>query len=64
MRESRTYGSVRGAPRDERPYRVYCSSCAQFSAVHESGFGTKLSRAYATTCPQLAEADMRALTRS
>ena len=35
MRESRTYGSVRGALSNERPYRdrVY------FAAVHGSGFG-------------------------
>jgi hypothetical protein len=29
-----------------------------FAAVHESGCGTKLARAYATTCPQLAKADV------
>ena len=35
MRESRTYGSVRGALSNERPYRV-----AIFAALHESGCGT------------------------
>jgi hypothetical protein len=29
MRESRTYGSVRGAPSNGRPYRVKPSRCAQ-----------------------------------
>ena len=28
-----------------------------------AGIGTKLARAYATVCPQLAKADVRALTR-
>ena len=35
MRESRPYGSVRGALSDERPYRVRF-----FAAMHESGSGT------------------------
>jgi hypothetical protein len=39
MRESRTYGSVRGALSNERPYRV-ANSCASFAAVHESAIGT------------------------
>ena len=40
MRESRTYGSVRGALSNERPYRVW-----SFAAVHEfvsvKGFGCR-----------------------
>ena len=35
MRESRTYGSVRGARGNSRPYRV----SVLFAAVHESGCG-------------------------
>jgi hypothetical protein len=34
MRESRTYGFVRGARGNSRPYRV-----ARFAALHESGCG-------------------------
>src|SRR5215471_5495929 len=34
MRESRTYGSVRGARGNSRPYREHC-----FAALHESGPG-------------------------
>ena len=38
MRESRTYGSVRGALSNGRPYRVrHCNPCTSFAAVHESG---------------------------
>jgi len=33
------------------------------AAVHESASGTKLPRANATACPQLAKADVGALTR-
>jgi hypothetical protein len=42
MRESRTYGSVRGALSNERPYRVIDSlqPCALFVAAHESDCGT------------------------
>jgi hypothetical protein len=36
MRESRLYGSVRGALSNERPYRVPMF----FAALHESGSGT------------------------
>jgi hypothetical protein len=36
MRESRTYGSVRGALSNGRPYRVP----VVFAAMHESAFGT------------------------
>src|ERR1700704_2897644 len=36
MRESRTYGSVRGARGNSRPYRER----RPFAAVHESGIGT------------------------
>jgi hypothetical protein len=32
-------------------------------AARESGVGTQLAGAYATACPQLAKADVRALTR-
>src|SRR6266511_2968401 len=38
MRESRTYGSVRGALSNERPYRVRISTDV-FAAVHESASG-------------------------
>ena len=38
MRESRTYGSVRGALRDERPYRVPCFCCdASWSLMARPG---------------------------
>jgi hypothetical protein len=43
MRESRTYGSVRGALSNERPYRVRLC----FAAPHESAGGT--SRRFAAT---------------
>jgi hypothetical protein len=33
------------------------------AAIAHSRFGTKLTRAFAAACPQLAEADMRVLTR-
>ena len=36
MRESRTYGSVRGALSNERPYRVANAPRASLAAVHES----------------------------
>jgi hypothetical protein len=36
MRESRTYGSVRGARGNSRPYRDM-----RFVAMQESGIGTK-----------------------
>jgi hypothetical protein len=31
--------------------------------VHESAIRTQLARAYATVCPQLAKADVQALTK-
>ena len=41
MRESRTYGSGRGARGNSRPYReIIARSARRFVAVHESGFGT------------------------
>jgi hypothetical protein len=36
MRESRTYGSVRGALSDERPYRVSGARSSQLSAAQWS----------------------------
>jgi hypothetical protein len=41
MRESRTYGSARGALSNERPYRVsFVQTPHVFAALHESGCGT------------------------
>src|SRR4249920_400012 len=43
MRESRTYGSERGARGNSRPYRDRC-----FAALHEFGYGTKRRTAAST----------------
>jgi hypothetical protein len=53
MRESRTYGSVRGARGNSRPYRKPCNLLHLLTAA----FGTSLLRMYAAACPQLAKAD-------
>jgi len=50
MRESRTYGSVRGALSNGRPYRVLNVAYWHFSHI-----------ACSTACPQPAEADIRPL---
>ena len=41
MRESRTYGSVRGALSNERPYRDY----QLFAALHMSAVGVRREKA-------------------
>ena len=55
MRESRTYGSVRGALSNERPYRVQ----SIFAAVHESQSGP--SRQAAFFGPTVANGAFRTL---
>ena len=42
MRESRTYGSVRGALSNERPYRVRC----YFAATHMAAIGPARQAAF------------------
>ena len=52
MRESCTYGSVRGARGNSRPYRDRMSAR-----------GTRRPKPIRQACPQLAKADVRALKR-
>jgi len=54
MRESRPYGSVRGARGNSRPYRVLC----RLLHLLRSPLGTKRRWAFAALCPQLAKADI------
>ena len=50
MRESRTYGSVRGALRNERPYRDRCAgNDGRGSGIAEPVFGRAFARWLATT---------------
>ena len=55
MRESCTYGSVRGVRGNSHPYRAM-----MFAALHESSCGTRPPNPMRQACPQLAEAEMRA----
>ena len=58
MRESRTYGSVRGARGNSRPYR---EPQLTYFLLHllTSGYGTTRTRVDAGTCPLPVEADIR-----
>jgi len=61
MRESRTYGSVRGAPSDGRPYRVLFAR-PNISQCVRSGVGSrKLDPTYALSRRRRLEAAKQAI---
>jgi hypothetical protein len=65
MRESCTYGTVRGVRGNSHPYRDIWISTRLILLLHllTAAVGTKLPIANTRACPQLVEADVRAAKR-